>query len=138
MDSVEAEGPYPDSGYALLNLVGQPDVSQFPLRGYLLFRGWLWGERIKGSRRSSFKKRPLWLVFTGMGCQWRGMGRQMMYFDVFARSIQRSRELLSQFGIDLINLVTAEKEAETMAGLFASIVALQVQQFNTFTEPLVQ
>ncbi|XP_049271383.1 fatty acid synthase [Rhipicephalus sanguineus] len=127
MDSVEAEGPYPDSGYALLNLVGQPDVSQFPLRGYLLVPVDGSGENVlKEVDEAPSKKRPLWLVFTGMGCQWRGMGRQMMCFDVFARSIQRSRELLRQFGIDLINLVTAEKEAETMAGLFASIVALQV------------
>ncbi|KAL1473944.1 hypothetical protein MTO96_038348 [Rhipicephalus appendiculatus] len=132
MDSMEAEGPYPDSGYALLNLVGQPDVTHFPFRGYLLVPVDGSGEDvIKVVDESPSRKRPLWLVFTGMGCQWRGMGQQMMHFDVFARSIQRSHQLLWQFGIDLMNLVTSEKEDETMAGLFASIVAVQVALVDT-------
>ncbi|KAH7949721.1 hypothetical protein HPB49_014556 [Dermacentor silvarum] len=36
LDRLEAEGPYPDSAYALLNRVGQPSIKQFPFRGYAL------------------------------------------------------------------------------------------------------
>ncbi|XP_049519228.1 LOW QUALITY PROTEIN: fatty acid synthase-like [Dermacentor silvarum] len=127
MDCVEAEGPYPDSAYALLNLVAQPDVGRVPFRGYVLVpEDGSEKEVLKAAEDAPSKKRPLWFVFSGMGCQWRGMAREMMDFDVFARSINQSHQVLRQFGIDLIDLVTSQKEEETMAALFASIIAVQV------------
>ncbi|XP_049528882.1 fatty acid synthase-like [Dermacentor silvarum] len=106
MNRMEAEGPYPDSAYALLNFVGQPSVMQFPFRGFMLLP-------VDGSDKqvvkivepAAVKERPLWFIFTGLGCQWRGMARQMMEFDVFARSLNKSHQVLSQFSIDLIREV---------------------------------
>ncbi|XP_070380766.1 fatty acid synthase-like [Dermacentor albipictus] len=130
LDRLEADGPYPDSAYALLNRVGQPGVKQFPFRGYALIP-------VDGSQKAVTKvvekvlpaKRPLWFVFTGMGCQWNGMARQMMQFDVFARSIHASHDLLAKnFGLDLIDLVTSiePRGPETVANVLVSIVAIQV------------
>ncbi|XP_037572242.1 fatty acid synthase [Dermacentor silvarum] len=130
LDRLEAEGPYPDSAYALLNRVGQPSIKQFPFRGYALIP-------VDGSQKPVTKvvekvhpaKRPLWFVFTGMGCQWNGMARQMMEFDVFARSIRASHDLLAKnFGLDLIDLVTSAEPRgeETIASVLVSIVAIQV------------
>ncbi|XP_075559826.1 fatty acid synthase-like [Dermacentor variabilis] len=130
LDRLEAEGPYPDSAYALLNRVGQPGVKQFPFRGYALIP-------VDGSQKAVTKvveevlpaKRPLWFVFTGMGCQWNGMARQMMQFDVFARSIHTSHDLLARnFGLDLVDLVTnvEPRGPETVANVLVSIVAIQV------------
>ncbi|XP_075559822.1 fatty acid synthase-like [Dermacentor variabilis] len=130
LDRLEAEGPHPDSAYALLNRVGQPGVKQFPFRGYALIP-------VDGSQKAVTKivekvlpaKRPLWFVFTGMGCQWNGMARQMMQFDVFARSIHASHDLLARnFGLDLIDLVTnvEPRGPETVANVLVSIVAIQV------------
>ncbi|XP_054925826.1 fatty acid synthase-like [Dermacentor andersoni] len=130
LDRLEADGPYPDSAYALLNRVGQPGVKQFPFRGYALIP-------VDGSQETVIKvvekvlpaKRPLWFVFTGMGCQWNGMARQMMQFDVFARSIQTSHDLLARnFGLDLIDLVTSvePRGPETVANVLVSITAIQV------------
>ncbi|CAN8007230.1 unnamed protein product, partial [Ixodes pacificus] len=62
-----------------------------------------------------------------MGCQWKGMARQMMQFDVFADSIRRSHELLVPFGIDLIDLITSDNaNNQTMVSPFVSIAAVQV------------
>lgn len=128
LDRVEAEGPYPDSAYALLNKVGQPSVNQFPYRGFALIPVDGSGkEAVKFAEQAPFEKRPLWFVFTGMGCQWNGMARQMMQFDVFARSIHKSHELLKQFGIDLVDLVTSDNaDNQTMVSPFVSIAAIQV------------
>ncbi|XP_075558241.1 fatty acid synthase 1 [Dermacentor variabilis] len=128
LDRVEAEGPYPDSAYALLNKVGQPSVNQFPYRGFAVLPVDGSGkDAIKVSEQAPFEKRPLWFVFTGMGCQWNGMARQMMQFDVFAKSIRKSHELLKQFGIDLIDLVTSDNaDNQTMVSPFVSIAAIQV------------
>ncbi|XP_037565632.1 fatty acid synthase [Dermacentor silvarum] len=127
MDRVGAEGPYPDSAYALINLVGQPSVTQFPLRGYLLVPVDGSGkEVIKAAAEAQSTKRPLWFVFSGVGCQWKGMAQQMMHFDLFARSIQKSHALLRQFGIDLIDLVTFDNEDKAVASLCGCIAAIQV------------
>ncbi|XP_075559836.1 fatty acid synthase-like [Dermacentor variabilis] len=128
LNRVEAEGPYPDSAYALLNKVGQPSLYQFPYRGFAVIRVDGSGqEAVKVAEQAPFEKRPLWFVFTGMGCQWNGMARQMMQFDVFARSIRKSHELLEQFGIDLIDLVTSDNPAnQTLVSPFVSVAVIQV------------
>ncbi|KAH9378412.1 hypothetical protein HPB48_022388 [Haemaphysalis longicornis] len=82
-----------------------------------------------------FSKRPLWFVFTGIGCQWGGIARQMMQFDVFARSIRKSHEVLVPFGIDLIDLVTSEGPVDmTATTAFISIAAVQVALVDTLRE----
>ncbi|XP_077526205.1 fatty acid synthase-like [Haemaphysalis longicornis] len=134
LDRLEAEGPYPDSAYALLNQVGQPSVKQFPFRGFALVP-------VDGSEKDVVKfaeqapaaKRPLWFVFTGMGCQWNGMAKQMMQFDVFARSIRKSHEVVKQFDIDLIDLVTSDNASNaTMVSPFVSVAAIQVALVDMF------
>ncbi|XP_054923034.2 fatty acid synthase-like [Dermacentor andersoni] len=128
MDHMEAEGPYPDSAYALLNFVGQPSGLLFPFRGFMLFS-------VDGSNKqfektvepAAVKERPLWFIFTGFGCQWRGMARQMMQFDVFAHSLNKSHQVLTQFSIDLIAEATREDNyCGAMSSVFACITAIQV------------
>ncbi|XP_037571297.2 LOW QUALITY PROTEIN: fatty acid synthase-like [Dermacentor silvarum] len=130
LERMEAEGPYPDSAYALLNRVGQPNARQFPYRGYAVVPvdDSAVPEVVKVVEQAPFEKRPLWFVFTGMGCQWNGMARQMMHFDLFARSIRKSHEmLLEEVGIDLIDLVTSEEPRNlTMVSPFVAITAIQV------------
>uniref|UniRef100_A0A1S4KIV6 Uncharacterized protein n=2 Tax=Ixodes scapularis TaxID=6945 RepID=A0A1S4KIV6_IXOSC len=127
LDRLEADGPLPDPAYALLNRVGQPSVNQFPFRGYSVVSVDGSREPIKGVERAPSEKRPLWFVFTGMGCQWNGMARQMMQFDVFADSIRRSHELLVPFGIDLVDLITSDNASnQTMMSPSVSIAAVQV------------
>ncbi|KAK8761425.1 hypothetical protein V5799_027308 [Amblyomma americanum] len=128
LNRMESEGPYPDSAYALLNRVGQPSVKQFPYRGYALVSMEEGSAKdVKVIEQAPSVKRPLWFVFTGLGSQWRGMAREMMQFDLFARSIHKSHDVLEPFGVDLIDLVTSEKaQPETMASPFVSITAIQV------------
>ncbi|KAH7943510.1 hypothetical protein HPB52_009166 [Rhipicephalus sanguineus] len=132
LERLEAEGPYPDSGYALLNRVGQPNVRQFPLRGYAVVpvveNPDVVAEVVKVVHQAPPLKRPLWFAFTGMGCQWNGMARQMMHFELFARSIRKLHDLLlEEIGVDLIDLVTSDEPRNpTMVSPFVAIAAIQV------------
>lgn len=84
---------------------------------------------VKFADQAPAAKRPLWFVFTGMGCQWNGMAKQMMQFDVFARSIRKSHEVVKQFDIDLIDLVTSDNASNaTMVSPFVSVAAIQVHR----------
>ncbi|XP_037515436.1 fatty acid synthase [Rhipicephalus sanguineus] len=127
-ERIEEEGPYPDSAYALLNIVGQPSVTQFPYRGYMLVPvddGN--GKQVsKATTKPLSTKRSLWFVFTGVGCQWKGMAQQMMQFDVFARSIQRSHEVLKEVGVDLMELVTYKEDDGAVGPLYGCIAAVEV------------
>ncbi|KAL1442920.1 hypothetical protein MTO96_030555 [Rhipicephalus appendiculatus] len=136
MDRIEKEGPYPDSAYALLNIVGQPNATQFPYRGYMLVP-------VDGNGKEVFKittetpstKRPVWFAFTGVGCQWKGMAQQMMHFDVFARSIQRSHEVLKEVGVDLMELVTSKNDDGAVGPLYGCIAAVELK--DSRNRPLV-
>ncbi|XP_075558776.1 fatty acid synthase-like isoform X2 [Dermacentor variabilis] len=126
---VEGEGPYPDSGYALLNRVGQPSVKLFPYRGFAIVPvDNTDSEVVKVVQRASSEKRPVWFIFNGIGSQWNGMARQMMHFDLFADSIRKSQAFLQeQFGVDLMDLLTSEEpRCKKILGPFVSIAAVQI------------
>ncbi|KAL1414010.1 hypothetical protein MTO96_030750 [Rhipicephalus appendiculatus] len=134
LNRVEAEGPYPDSGYALLNRIGQRSVKQFPYRGYAIVPvDDVKKEVVKVVEGAPSEKRPLWFVFTGVGCQWNGMGRQMMQFEPFAKSIRNSYELLKEkLGEDLMDmLISDEPRCKTIKACFLSITAVQVALVDT-------
>ncbi|KAL1473119.1 hypothetical protein MTO96_038911, partial [Rhipicephalus appendiculatus] len=127
MDRVEKEGPYPDSAYALLNTVGRPSVTHFPYRGYMLVPvDGSSKEVIKSVMETPSTKRPVWFVFTGVGCQWKGMAQQMMHFGVFDRSIRRSHMVLEKVGMDLIELVTSKNDVGAVGPLYGCIAAVEV------------
>ena len=51
-------------------------------RGYVVLNG---EKRDPVVSEGPAKKRPLWLVMTGMGAQWHGMGRDMLKYERFRR-----------------------------------------------------
>ncbi|KAL1458881.1 hypothetical protein MTO96_043396, partial [Rhipicephalus appendiculatus] len=128
LDRVEADGSYPDPAYALLNQVGHPSVERFPWRGFAIVSvDQSDKEVLKVVKQSPVGKRPLWFVFAGLGCQWNGMARQMMHFDVFARSIRKSHELLEPFDVHLMDVMTGEISCnQTIVSALVSIAAIQV------------
>ncbi|XP_075725722.1 fatty acid synthase-like isoform X2 [Rhipicephalus microplus] len=131
---IEAEGPYPDSGYALLNRIGQRSVKQFPYRGFAIVPvDNVNGEVAKVVEWARPEKRPIWFVFTGIGCQWNTMGRHMMQFAPFAESIRKSHTILHEkVGEDLMDmLISNEPQPNTIKGQFASIAAVQVALMDT-------
>ena len=78
---------------------------------------------------TSFKKRPVWFIFSGMGTQWSGMGRELMEFGVFKESITKAATALKIYNFDLLNLILngSEELFENVLNAFVSIVAIQVE-----------
>ncbi|KAI1292128.1 Fatty acid synthase [Halotydeus destructor] len=74
------------------------------------------------------EKRPVWFVFSGFGSQWRAMAKGLMPLYIFANSINRCAEILSPYGIDLVNSLTNEDDAlhETTVDPFVNIAAVQI------------
>ena len=73
-------------------------------------------------------KRPVWFVFTGMGCQWPGMGKALLKIPIFAAAIDKCQRALKPHGVDLINIITTNdpKIFDNILNSFVGIAACQV------------
>lgn len=59
-------------------------------------------------KRFDGKSRQIAWVFAGMGSQWISMGRSLIKIPLALESIKKSHEVLKQFDIDLIEIITSE------------------------------
>lgn len=78
------------------------------------------------------RKRPIVWVFTGMGCQWLGMGTTLMEIPLFRESIERCHRLLKPYGVDLIETITTTDASTFENGVnsFTGIAAIQIALVN--------
>jgi len=67
-------------------------------------------------------------VFSGIGSQWTGMATPLMKLPVFNESILKSHNVLKQFGIDLIKIITDTdlNVLSNTVNYFVGITAMQV------------
>lgn len=79
------------------------------------------------------EKRPVWWVFSGMGSQWVGMGKELMVIKPFAESLRNSHATLKTVGIDLMDLLNNGKNDtyENILNSFVTIAAMQVSVYKT-------
>ncbi|CAG4933467.1 unnamed protein product [Colias eurytheme] len=80
--------------------------------------------------------RPLWFVYSGMGSQWPGMGKQLMRIPVFAAAIERCRKVLEPKGVDIIHIITAPDKTifDNILHSFVGIAAVQIGLTDVLTE----
>ena len=96
-----------------------------PRRGYVILPQN--GEGVTFQTRAEQNKRPVFFVYPGMGSQWNTMGREMMEFELFAESINKSHEILKPLGVDLLQILTGDEvEDSSMVVPFISISAMQI------------
>lgn len=71
--------------------------------------------------------RPIWFIYSGMGSQWIGMGRDLLNIEVFRQTFDRCALALQPYGIDLYHIVTTSENI--MKDIYQSalgITAIQV------------
>lgn len=77
-------------------------------------------------------KRPIVWVFTGMGCQWVGMGTALMELPLFRETIDRCQQIMEPYGIDVIATITSDDKETFNNGVnsFVGIASIQIALVN--------
>ncbi|XP_064637682.1 fatty acid synthase-like isoform X2 [Lineus longissimus] len=111
--------------HALYNETTMTSTGSHPYRGYCLLNS---EKEVKETEICGTEKRPVWYVFSGMGTQWPGMGRDLMDIDVFHQSIMKSDIVLRPYGISLYDLLMKgdEKAFDNTLNSFVGVAAIQV------------
>ncbi|GBM39332.1 Fatty acid synthase [Araneus ventricosus] len=122
-DYVKNNPELPEEFFALLSKLSFADPFYKPFRGYAVYQeGKAPATQIKPVVPA---KKQVWYIMTGMGCQWPGMGLQLMKIDEFARSMHKSAEILKVYGIDLFEILRPDKNYfHTDRKITASFVAI--------------
>lgn len=115
--------------YTLLSEPALSPLNGHPYRGYTILNN---QEAVRELRRCAPDKRPVWYVYSGMGTQWVGMGRDLMKLEVFHKSILRANEILKPYNISVYNLLMSSDEStfEDTLSSFVAIACIQVALTN--------
>ncbi|KAJ8954469.1 hypothetical protein NQ314_007075 [Rhamnusium bicolor] len=73
--------------------------------------------------RGYIKDRPIWFIYSGMGSQWVGVGRDLMKIDIFRNTIKRCAAALKPYNIDLEDILT-NTSPTTFDDIINSFVAI--------------
>ncbi|XP_057669272.1 fatty acid synthase-like [Diorhabda carinulata] len=98
--------PLDEECFSLLDEIHKCNIDGHDYRGYTV----LGSSNVKEIEKYSSGKRPIWFIYSGMGSQWIGMGKQFMHIEVFRESIERCSETLEPYGIDLLKLIMEESK----------------------------
>lgn len=72
--------------------------------------------------------RPIWFVYSGVGCQWATMAKDLLQLETFRKTFERCAEALKTVGVNLYNLVTSDDPEvfRDISNTFVSISAVQI------------
>lgn len=77
------------------------------------------------------ERQPLWYVFSGMGSQWPGMGRDLLQIPVFSAAVEKCDAVLRPLGVNIWDLLTTSDASvfDNILNCFVGIAAVQVYIF---------
>lgn len=107
----------------------------------LCFRSIVLGETPVKKIDKYIPSRPIWFIYTGMGCQWLTMGRDLLKIEVFRNTFDRCAEILKKYDVDLYHIVTTDDatifdhNTNSLVGICAIQLALTDLLFSLNIHP---
>ncbi|CAG7722496.1 unnamed protein product [Allacma fusca] len=68
-----------------------------------------------------------WFVFSGLGSQWDGMGRDLLVFEAFREAFEKSVDVLEPFGVDLKKYIADSTTFNTSNILFHTVCIISIE-----------
>ncbi|KYQ53524.1 Fatty acid synthase, partial [Trachymyrmex zeteki] len=101
------------------------NINGHSYRGYIILNS-SQQDSIKEIQNCNNMKRPVCFVFSALGLQWPGMGRNLLKFHVFATTIRKCDDILKPYDINVKDILTNTEVCENALYAFLGIVAIQV------------
>ncbi|XP_039309729.1 fatty acid synthase-like [Solenopsis invicta] len=122
-----------DEFLSLLRIIHNNAIFGHDFRGYEILT--INGTREVTEITSSKERRPIWFVFSGIGTQWAGMGRQLFGIETFQRSLRQCAVALAPYGIDLMTIImnATDKMIEEVINSFVTVTAMQIALVDVLT-----
>lgn len=82
----------------------------------------------KSKQNFNSQKRPIAWIYSGMGSQWIGMGADLMKIPIFAASIEKCHNVLTDRGVNLKEIIISDdpKTFDNVLNVFIGISAIQI------------
>ncbi|XP_006825448.1 fatty acid synthase-like, partial [Saccoglossus kowalevskii] len=125
LSQVEEYAKMPDFVSLMNNVCNQP-ATGFPYRGYRIVNS---ENKIQETQQIiNYETRPIWYIFSGMGTQWQGMGKDLMKLNTFKKSILKCTEALKDTDINVYDMImnSDENTYENVIKSFVGLVSIQV------------
>ncbi|XP_011264667.2 fatty acid synthase-like [Camponotus floridanus] len=110
---------------SLLYSVYSDNLSNHNIRGYEILAYDSTREIVEANYD---EKRPIWFIFSGIGTQWPGMGRELLEIETCQHSLQRCADVLKQHNVDLMNIIVngTDETYDNVLVATVTIVAIQI------------
>ncbi|XP_039304084.1 fatty acid synthase [Solenopsis invicta] len=118
----------------LLHNIYADGIDGHPWRGFTILNA-LQQDSMMEIRNCESMKRPVWFIFSALGSQWPGMGRNLLKFHVFANTIRQCDIILKPYGVNVTDILskTDEKINKNALYAFVGIVAIQIGLVDVLT-----
>ncbi|KYN37410.1 Fatty acid synthase [Trachymyrmex septentrionalis] len=118
----------------LLHDIHADNIKGHPWRGYIILNS-CQQNSIKEIQNYERVNRPVWFIFSALGSHWPGMGRNLLKFHVFAKTIRKCNDVLKPYGISIMDIITKMEEniSENRLNIFLGIVAIQIGLVDLLT-----
>ncbi|GAB6031064.1 hypothetical protein CHUAL_007875 [Chamberlinius hualienensis] len=120
--------------YTLLSYLANSSFKTHPFRGYTILNAI---ETTNQVEQSPLEKRPLWFVFTGVGCHWIGMAKDMMQVPIFRETFLRADKTLQPYNVNLSELMAKHDEEcwiNITEAMSVAIIVCQIAFVNIFRQ----
>ncbi|XP_030762870.1 fatty acid synthase-like [Sitophilus oryzae] len=109
---------------ALLDSIHRLNVEGHLYRGYAL----LGANDLSEISKTDSKGRSIWFIYSGIGSQWTGMGKDLMKLDVFRKTFKKCAKALLPYNVDLEKVILSDDKSlmNNIINCFSAIAAIEV------------
>ncbi|XP_072763442.1 fatty acid synthase-like [Anoplolepis gracilipes] len=113
---------------SLLHRIHSGNIRGHPYRGYIIAGSKISNNAMIKMRHNECTNRPICFIFSGIGTQCFNIGRTLMKFTAFTKTIQKCDTVLRPHGVSIMDILINNEEhvLDNVINLFVGLIGLQI------------